>query len=386
VSKSLKNFITIRQALSKQGEWNPRSLRICFLFGTWSDPIEITEDMLKGTAAFENKVNNFFLKALDVARSITNEKSSVSVTKSQEVTENDQRMLKALEKAKADVDAALCDSFNTPVAMRAISDLISEFNIIGNVSPQIALDTSRWVTWILTVFGLDKDGDLNDKTRIVWSGVDVPHISKPYIYPASELRDKIRQAARSGTVDHAALVSLVDDVTIPVDDEKTVEDVNPYRNVLDGFKEDVKKLASTEAPAKDLLALCDQLRDVKLWDLGIYLEDRDPPLPAMVRPVDRSLREAREEREKAASAKLEAKKKREAEEAEKKRQANEKAKMDPLEMFRTDEFTEWDENGIPTKDNKGEEVAKSRKKRLVKEWEKQKKMHEEWKAGQSSST
>ena len=53
-------------------------------------------------------------------------------------------------------------------------------------------------------------------------------------------------------------------------------------------------------------------------------------------------------------------------------------------MFRTAEYTEWDADGMPTKDAEGKEVAKSKRKKLVKEWERQKKLHEEWKAKQAS--
>lgn len=148
---------------------------------------------------------------------------------------------------------------------------------------------------------------------------------------------------------------------------------------MQNFRAGVKKLAEDKASAKDLLAMCDALRDISLWDLSIYLEDStDPNLPAMVRPLDTALIDARREKESAAKAKADAKAKREAEEAEKKRQLAEKAKVSPEQMFRTEEYIQWDEQGIPTKEKGGDEVTKNKKKKLVKEWEKQRKLHEEW--------
>lgn len=47
-------------------------------------------------------------------------------------------------------------------------------------------------------------------------------------------------------------------------------------------------------------------------------------------------------------------------------------------MFRTSEFSEWDEEGLPVKDHEGKEVAKSRGKKLRKDWERQRKLHEAW--------
>lgn len=61
MSKSLKNFTTIREALSR-GDWTPRGLRIVFLLGSWKDGIEITDDMVKAGSAWEDKVNvSYFL-------------------------------------------------------------------------------------------------------------------------------------------------------------------------------------------------------------------------------------------------------------------------------------------------------------------------------------
>ncbi|KAF9894014.1 hypothetical protein FE257_008986 [Aspergillus nanangensis] len=371
MSKSLKNFTTIRAALS-QPQWSARALRVCFLLGAWESGVEVTEDLLKGTTAWEGKLNNFFLKSKEIANNHT--AGSVSGTKG----EQDTQLLAALEKAKSDLHAGLCDSFNTPVAMRAISDLVSEFNVSKGVSDETVLETARWITRMVTIFGLDAKGDLNDANRVGWSGLDLPASAQAYVYPVSRLRDQIRQMARSGTVDYTAISQLAD-TSVPTSPPTSTDSAsNPYEKVTERFRSDVKGLSTEKAAAKDLLDLCDQLRDTHLWNLGIYIEDRDAPIPALVRPVDRSLQEARAEKDMAASAKLEAKQKREAEEAEKRRLLNEKAKISHLEMFKTPEYSAWDENGVPTKDKDGEEVAKNKRKKLVKEWERQKKIHEEW--------
>lgn len=47
-------------------------------------------------------------------------------------------------------------------------------------------------------------------------------------------------------------------------------------------------------------------------------------------------------------------------------------------MFKTAEFSAWDEDGLPTKDAEGEPVNKSRAKKLRKDWERQKKAHDAW--------
>lgn len=372
MSKSLKNFTTIRSALAKE-EWTYRSLRIAFLLGAWESGIEVTDEILRTTASFEDKMNNFFYKSSDIAR---NQKNGSAASNGSEQSEHDQKVLVALEKAKQEVDAAFSDSFNTPAAMRALSELVSEFNSAATVSDETTLVLARWITRILTILGLDAKGDLNDTSRVAWSGVGIPTEAEAFIYPVSQLRDQVRQAARTKDLDHAGLVQIAEKVK-PTGSAAS-EPAKKYEQVFTQFQADVQKLATEKAPASDILALCDQLRDTRLWDLDIYLEDRDPPLPALVRPIDKTIKQAREEREKAAAAKAAQKAKREAEEAEKKRQQDEKAKLSHLEMYKTEEYAEWDENGIPTKDAKGEEVTKSRKKKLQKDWDRQKKLHEDW--------
>jgi cysteinyl-tRNA synthetase len=97
-----------------------------------------------------------------------------------------------------------------------------------------------------------------------------------------------------------------------------------------------------------------------------------------MRHVDKSLLAVRAECESAVTSKVQAKAKKEAEEAEKKKLLDEKSKVNHLQMFRTDGYKEWNEDGIPTRDANGEEVTKSKRKKFVKEWERQRTLHEEW--------
>ena len=376
MSKSLKNFTTIRSVLSEK-EWTARSLRICFLLMPWQDGVEVTDELMKAVVGWEGKLNNFFLKSLDILKHLNSQ-----TTVQEKLNTSDKQLLSALDKAKADVDAALCDSFNTSAVMRILSDLVTEANSAEALSDRTVLSIARWITRIVTIFGLDSEGDLSNADRIGWSGLDIPSAAKTYIYPASQLRDEVRTLACSGSVDHTAIAKLANEITVQPSIPEAgaaAESSQPYNQVLQQFRTEVKTLAAHQAPAKDLLALCDQLRDTHLWNLGIYLEDRTSPQPALVRPLDKLLVQAREERESVIAEKANAKSKREAREAEAERELHELAKVDPLVMFRTsDEFSEWDENGIPTVDAAGNAVSKNRRKKLIKEWEKQRKRHKEW--------
>ncbi|KAJ4346405.1 cysteinyl-tRNA synthetase [Didymosphaeria variabile] len=361
MSKSLKNFTTIREALAR-GDWTSRSLRIIFLLGGWHDGIEITDDMKKAGSSFESYVTNFFLRIKDL---------KIHPNTTSTGTE-DAKIKAALESAKSKVHEALADSFDTPAAIRAIRGLIEDWNTAdkAGLSDDVSRDLGVFVTRILRIFGLDGKADPNDG-GIGWSGIDIPEVSKEFVYAASRLRDEVRQRAIAK-----------DDLS-----EETLNSViskdKPSKQ-QDAAAEDLLRLSQQKSEAKDFLELSDRLRDVHLWKAGVYLEDRTNA-PAMVRPVDAELRAEREQKEAIARKKAEAKQQREREEAEKKAKLAAQAKISPKDMFKTEEYSAWDDDGVPTKDKEGADVLKSKAKKLRKEWEKQKKLHDEHLKGVGSS-
>jgi cysteinyl-tRNA synthetase len=362
MSKSLKNFTTIREALGR-GDWNARSLRIIFLLGGWHDGIEITPDMRKSGSSWESYVTNFFYKVRDLEVN-----PNIGSTGAE-----DEKIRASFESAKEKVHNALADSFDTPTAMRAISGLITDYNSADKIglSDEVSFDVARYITRMVRIFGLDGSADPWDG-GIGWAGIEIPAAAKECVYAVSRQRDEVRQHAIAGDLSEALESIIAQHKPAQQQDIEAL----PYAEVLSTFQEKLQDLSSKKAPAKDYLDLCDQLRDTHLWDLGIYLEDRENA-PAMVRPVDAELQAARDQKEAIARQKAEAKLKREREEAEKKAKLAEQAKINPKDMFRTDEYSAWDEEGMPTKDKEGSDVPKGRVKKLRKEWEKQKKLFEE---------
>lgn len=381
MSKSLKNFTTIREALEQQGPdaWTPRSLRIVFLLGGWKDGIEVTPEVVKNANAWEDKVDNFFLNARDA---VSTQESSTSVNES---------IAQELQTAEDEVKAALLDSFDTPTAMQAIARLITTYNTkttkaaLSKVEVEAA---ARWVTNMVNTFGLNGKAR-PDSGSIGWSGIDIPQAAEPYVLPLSSMRDDLRAATKSKSG-----VSKQDIETIVTGKSAangTTSDASKqYAKVLSNFTNELSSIGDGKNLKKDVLDLCDRLRDVDLWDLGIALEDRDGQ-PALVRPVTKELRRARTEREELAeqnrlakASKAKSNEQDQAKEKDKAREKAEKARQDPLQMFRTKEYSAWDDDGVPTKDEKGEDLAKSRTKKLRKEWDQQRKAHEKWRESNGS--
>jgi cysteinyl-tRNA synthetase len=362
MSKSLKNFTTIREALDRK-DWTPRSLRIVFLLGGWKDGVEITDELVNTSSSWEDKVNNFFLK---VKNPSTAQSSGTDTTFAAD-----------LAAAKKAVDEQLCDSFNTPGVMQSISELITKFNVVdkATLNQKDAEDAARWVTSIVNIFGLNGTASA-DNAELGWSGIDVPEEAKPYLFPLSAIRDTLRQAARSKAGISAK--DIEDAVAAAPAPQDASESAKPYAELYSNFRNKVVSLESSDSIGKEILSLCDRVRDIDLFDVGVYLEDRDNQ-PALVRPVTQEMLKAREEKETRARQKQEEKAKKEQEALKK----AEKGKLSHLEMFRTNEFSAWDEEGIPTRDAAGEEITKSRAKKLRKDWERQKKTHEAWLATQA---
>jgi cysteinyl-tRNA synthetase len=114
-------------------------------------------------------------------------------------------------------------------------------------------------------------------------------------------------------------------------------------------------------------------------------------LVKLVSPAE--LIKAREEKRLKLDAQA-AKKAAAAEEVRQKRLAKmEKGRVHPEEMFRPPNvpegtYTRWDEYGLPTATGSGEELSKNQQKRARKDWDLQKKLHEEflaWKKEQESA-
>lgn len=370
MSKSLKNFTTIKEALSKR-DFTPRSLRVIFLLGAWRDGLEITPDLRKASVAWEERVDNFFLKVRDIqmhpSTGFTNGLTNDAA--------NSHELDALLDSSKQKLDEALLDSFDTPAAMRILTDLITAYNSAAHVPDYTSVAIGKWITQIVIMFGLD--GNYR-QGQMGWSGVDIPEKAKPFIYPLSGLRDKVRDQARNDGVDLQSLGRLDDRHT-------TYDDSQPYARAYADFQRKVVDLHKKNASPQEYLAASDHVRDNVLWDLGIYLEDRENR-HALVRPLSSSLQQERKDREAAAASKAAAKEKAKAEKEAADKERLEKGKLSHLDMFRNSEYSDWDDEGLPTRDAEGKEVAKSKSKKLRKDWERQKKLHEAWQEAQRGET
>jgi cysteinyl-tRNA synthetase len=370
MSKSLKNFTTIHEALRERREWTARSLRIVFLLGEWRKGIEITDDMVLEGRNWEDRVDNFFFNALD------------GIEKSDATAKALTVMAGPLQTARTKVHAALLRSFATREAMHAISELINIYNSAdkSKLSYGDHYEPAAFVTRIVNTFGLNGNTPVSS-SELGWEGLALSEDVQMFVRPLSGVRDQLRQAAIAKTITPEKVQEIVSSITIP----EAAFSSRPQRpspaRALSDFRGSAlaasQRAASGDADLnKEILALCDRVRDFDLWQLDVYLEDQESGI-ARVRPVTEGLRAARKEKEDKARLKDEAKKQRDQEAMEKLM----KGKVPAWEMFKSpnsEEFGAWDGDGVPTKSKEGEVLPPSRIKKLKKEWAQQKKAHEKF--------
>jgi len=251
-------------------------------------------------------------------------------------------MVSALKEKQNAVHAALCDSINTPNAMAELQALVSRTNVYikdAGKTPNVEVinKVAQYVSKTLKTFGLD--------------GV----VSDPIGFSSAD----------------AAGGQSAEDVAMP------------YLQVLSTFRDTIRAFAREGRPVQEMLALSDKLRDEDLERLGVSLDDREDG-KALIKFIPAEELAAQRQAKAAAIAEKAARK----EEAARAKEAArllklEKGKVAPTDLFRTaSNATEYgsfeDGTGIPLTDKEGQELPKSRKKKLQKEWDTQKKLHDEY--------
>uniref|UniRef100_A0A8D2JI05 Cysteine--tRNA ligase, cytoplasmic n=1 Tax=Varanus komodoensis TaxID=61221 RepID=A0A8D2JI05_VARKO len=270
MSKSLKNFITIKDALKKH---TARQLRLAFLMHSWKDTLDYSNNTMESAIQYEKFMNEFFLNVKDILRTPADVTGQFEKWENQEIELN-----KSFYDKKVAVHEALCDNIDTRTVLEEMRSLVSQCNCYI-----AAKKTARQMP-----------------NRMLLENISIFLTQMFKVFGAIESDDAIGfPVGRNGPNFNL---------------ESTVM---PYLQVLSEFREGVRQIAR-EKKVLEVLQLCDSLRDDVLPELGVRLEDHDG-LPTVVKLVDRdTLLKEREEKKK-----IEEEKKRKKEEAARKKQEQE---------------------------------------------------------------
>lgn len=166
MSKSLKNFISIDEALQR---FSARQLRLAFLLQQWNVKMDFRERSMAEVRNAENVFNNFFASTKAKVREALAGGDAVSDGR-HHYTEGEKELMAALARAQTAFRAAMCDSFDTPTGMAVLLDLISRANIYERGRPRADVNVAvleavaKWTGDMLRMLGLGegpaREGDI----------------------------------------------------------------------------------------------------------------------------------------------------------------------------------------------------------------------------------
>jgi len=160
MSKSLKNFVTIREVLARH---SGRVVRLFFLSAPWGATVSYTEEGLKGAETKAREIDAFVANTREAVR-----KQEAELDQHPQLWTNDDRVFSAtIVKVRADVDKALRDNFSYDVAMVVLARLMGDTNkyrtrLSGSPKSLLLRQSVDYVMSILGVLGVEIEGN-NDK-------------------------------------------------------------------------------------------------------------------------------------------------------------------------------------------------------------------------------
>ncbi|XP_022913219.1 cysteine--tRNA ligase, cytoplasmic [Onthophagus taurus] len=330
MSKSLKNFVTIQDALKN---YTSRQLRFAFLLHSWKDTLDYSVNTMEIAVQYEKLFNEFFLNVKDVTRGTINQTTTDSTFL--KWNRNELELNEKFLSTKNLVHNALCDNVDTRSVLETMRDLVTATNLYLRdqkiVNNLLLFDIAVYITKILKIFGtINENNDVGFPISQQTTG-NIESIIMPYLSILAEFRDNIRLQAKN-------------------------------------------------LKATDILIQCDKLRDEILPNVGVRLEDKEGGLSA-VKLVDKeTLLKEKEAKKQAELEKIKEKEKKKAEMLAAQAAKDALKRVNPIDMFKSekDKYSKFDEMGLPTHDAQGNELSKGLIKKLQKLQTAQEKKYKEY--------
>lgn len=229
MSKSLKNFVTIRDILTR---FTSHQLRHLFLLHPWDSQMTFSESELSSTAVVHDKTcSEFFLNVLTHLR--TNRVNAV------DWCQHDQAFLLHIANCQTAVDTSFKNNLDYVSAVKSILQLIS--------------DTNKYMI-----------RDFPQQSLIIKARNLISHHLNTVL--------GFNYSTTTTTTTTTAVVATVE----------------KERNVWCAFRDGVRALAfqnKKSAGHSEIMALCDKIRDQELPACGIRIEDRRPGQSSSWKPI-----------------------------------------------------------------------------------------------------
>ncbi|CAD7937186.1 unnamed protein product [Amoebophrya sp. A25] len=229
MSKSLKNFTTIKEALETT---SATQIRIAFLQQHWHAKMLYSPEQLRIARDFDTRVRNFTGMVKQKIR------SAGCFSATEQIWNDEEKALhKMIQSSHAEIHTALLNNFNYPAVMNRLHEVIGKCNsYVGNCEKVDAQRQPR-------VLILRKAASLVTKFL--------------RLFGVLEGNDELGAAEGSGE-----------------GGASREEILAPFLDAIAAFRDEIKEVASakeTKSPA--ILSVCDKLRDRTLVQLGVELSD-----------------------------------------------------------------------------------------------------------------
>ena len=318
MGKSLKNFITIRQALN---EHSAAEIRMLFLLHPWNQPMNFNDHTVAEAREKICIFRNFF----HVYSSLCRKKNVSQILL---FASEDQNLHDTIFEVNDAIHRHLCDNFDTTQVIRSMLELISHSHRYiekkkdsgHQANKNLLCRVARLVVSMLNLFGFSD------------------------FFVSNKNTDKMFRDESKATKAQEKLVDII------------VE-----------FRDAVRLIGRDSNVSARLYLECDKIRDVLLPPLGIRLDDQ-PGFPSQWSEQEPSklmleIRRRQHLVRSAASEKLQ-------------RQIEEKKKVmnkwenilreNPNDIYHNKNYRTWDEQGIPSETAEGHAIKKKTRKELIK--------------------
>jgi cysteinyl-tRNA synthetase len=326
MSKSLKNFITIQQALENN---SARQIRLLFLMHKYNAPMDYGDDTMRHAVVAEKLFVEFFHNVKACLR-------QHGISELQTWSTDAIELQKTLSGTMLKVDNALKDDFDTPNTVSLLINLVRATNLYlesDSVVGLVVRNVASYITSMFKMFGLIFDDSIGFPEGAGGGGAaSREQVLGPVLDALMKFRSNVREKARSNDIDA-------------------------------------------------VMGLCDDFRDKLLPPLGIRLEDKTDgsvwkladPEELVKEMMQKELEAQRKAQEKAERAQEEAKK-----DALNKLTPEEFMKQLTSEDGVTLMYTKFDDAGLPTHDSTGEPLSQSQVKKIQKAFQAQQKKYDKY--------
>ncbi|ETO20080.1 hypothetical protein RFI_17138, partial [Reticulomyxa filosa] len=373
MSKSLKNFVTIREALEMS---TARQIRLLFVLQSWHGSMDYSDGCIDEAKQKEHELTEFFL----LVNALNRQFNAPNVLAATNYTPNDadNAFNQKIMSRQIEVDEALRDNFDYPRAMKSLMELMGDCHAyLKKVSrPHVLLlnKVAEYINEMLKIFGITRK---HDSHFLGNEQAAKEAFLRPVLDVVTQYRHEIVSLFRkkADPSKYEQVVKNFNQTIVQLDVEEKEHSTGPYhetykelKQVLFNFHKRIQKLHA-ENLTSQVVQATDALRDEILPHVGVKLEDTEKHLGGSVwKLYDRTyllnyMKEANEQQRV-----TEVKNK--IEQDTKDLDAWLRKAQSPKDLFSSEEYTKkysrFDEHGFPTHDINNQELSKSQIKKLRK--------------------